>query len=326
MWDGRWRAPTGVVVDGGAVQYRVEHRQRGKDEGNPVASQVEYEKDENAIRLEENKERVKRSWSRSHRQEPSLRSELVTQTVAIHPHALFLCFPPRMAASEGASEFALAVDYIAASVQPSSTETKLRVRPRLAPWRSLAPSAVADPRPGQLYALYKIATVSARPSSSRPGVFDFQARAKYDAWLALGETDEYDGEGEEGKARARTAYGEVARELGWKGPGQGRGADAAGVERGVGEPEPKRQAVGGGGGGGGGGMASVSRMAEEPLGTSTHQPLHDLAVEGKADELRALLTSPSGSTSGGVDDRDEYGFTPLHLAADRGALRVLPSS
>lgn len=43
--------------------------------------------------------------------------------------------------------------------------------------------------PWQLYAYYKVATTAVTPQSaniSRPGMFDFQGRAKYDAWVKHG--------------------------------------------------------------------------------------------------------------------------------------------
>ena len=40
----------------------------------------------------------------------------------------------------------------------------------------------------QLYAYYKIATVSVTPQNSRPGIFDFQGRAKWDVWKRLGDS------------------------------------------------------------------------------------------------------------------------------------------
>lgn len=47
---------------------------------------------------------------------------------------------------------------------------------------------------------------------------------------------------------------------------------------------------------------------------STH--LHDLAIDGKGEEVRDVLSTPAGRAS--IDARDGYGFTALHLAADRG--------
>jgi acyl-CoA-binding protein len=61
---------------------------------------------------------------------------------------------------------------------------------------------------GQLYALYKIATVGLSPSTSRPGVFDFTGRAKWDSWKRKGESVEDSSE-------ARRAYVELVKRLGW---------------------------------------------------------------------------------------------------------------
>lgn len=105
-----------------------------------------------------------------------------------------------------------------------------------------------------MYALYKIATTSSRPSTSRPGIFDFQGRAKWDSWTALGSKSEYDGD--EGKARAREEYIEEAVKMGYR-----RDADdeSAGKEEqpmasssSKRQPEPEA-------------MVRVSRMAEEEV-------------------------------------------------------------
>lgn len=66
----------------------------------------------------------------------------------------------------------------------------------------------------QIYSLYKIATTSSRPSTSRPGIFDFQGRAKWDSWTALGSKSEYDGE--DGKIKAAQDYIEEAVKMGFK--------------------------------------------------------------------------------------------------------------
>lgn len=86
------------------------------------------------------------------------------------------------------SSFEAAVSHVGSSQVPSDTQTKLQVRI----WAAcLLPRLVAHlPRAKQLYALYKIATVSTRPApGSRPGMLDFTGRAKWDAWDRVGAQD-----------------------------------------------------------------------------------------------------------------------------------------
>lgn len=104
----------------------------------------------------------------------------------------------------------------------------------------------------QVYSLYKIATTSSRPSTSRPGIFDFQGRAKWDSWTALGSKSEYDGE--EGKAKAREEYIGEAVKMGFK---RETGEENVGevqqlVASSKRQPEPEA-------------MVRVSRMADEEV-------------------------------------------------------------
>jgi acyl-CoA-binding protein len=134
--------------------------------------------------------------------------------------------------------FEQAVAWVSVSAIPTSSETKLR-----------------------LYALYKIATSAPRPSTSRPGIFDFQGRAKWDSWTALGSSPLYEERREQGRLRAKEDYVEEAVKMGWN----GRTAEAGGEEgAGLGGDgtedlplkAPRKQA-------GGGGMVSVSAMLQE---------------------------------------------------------------
>lgn len=58
--------------------------------------------------------------------------------------------------------------------------------------------------------MFKVLTHSLEPSSSRPSIFDFTGRAKWDAWKAAGITwkDHLHG--------AETRYLEIAESLGWR--------------------------------------------------------------------------------------------------------------
>ena len=66
-----------------------------------------------------------------------------------------------------------------------------------------------------LYALYKMATTALKyPSLPRPGVSDFQGRAKYDAWLEMGRS--MDDADQQLVQRCRAQYCVRAMKLGWQ--------------------------------------------------------------------------------------------------------------
>lgn len=46
--------------------------------------------------------------------------------------------------------------------------------------------------------------------------------------------------------------------------------------------------------------------------------LHDLAADGLLEDIKAMKPDSTA-----VNSRDDYGFTPLHLAADRGHASVV---
>lgn len=108
--------------------------------------------------------------------------------------------------------FEQAVAFVGSSTAASSNETKLKVRarPTTLRSRSLTPPFLLYK---QLYALFKIAIVSSRPTTSRPGLLDWTGRAKWDAWDKLGREERF--QGEAGKQRAQEEYVEEARRLGF---------------------------------------------------------------------------------------------------------------
>lgn len=63
----------------------------------------------------------------------------------------------------------------------------------------------------ELYALYKYVTSGPKPTTTRPGLFDWTGRAKWDAWDQLGGTDIDEKEAQE-------RYMRIATGLGWPGP------------------------------------------------------------------------------------------------------------
>ena len=128
------------------------------------------------------------------------------------------------------SDFERAVAFVGASKAPTSNDTKLEVSllqvrnhrdraewPAIDERRSRVRIWTADVRLAasfQLYAFYKIASVSLLPSDSgisRPGLFDFAGRAKYDAWVQHGTALQGEAIGDT-RAHARAAYIEIACE------------------------------------------------------------------------------------------------------------------
>ncbi|GAA6008817.1 hypothetical protein JCM10207_001734 [Rhodosporidiobolus poonsookiae] len=182
------------------------------------------------------------------------------------------------------SSFERAVSWVGTSQVSTSNETKLR-----------------------LYALFKVASSSPLPPTSRPGIFDFTGRAKWDAWSALGKAGGY--EGEEGKERARREYEDEARKLGWRdAEARMEGEGAQEVQQEV-RKEKNEQ------------MVAVSVLGSDFVDEAPLSRLHELSLDGDAAALEAFLDSEEGKIAD-LDERDAYGFAPLHLAVDRGNLEA----
>lgn len=210
------------------------------------------------------------------------------------------------------SDFERAVAFVGASKAPTSNDTKL-----------------------DLYAFYKIASVSLLPSDSgisRPGLFDFAGRAKYDAWVRHGMGLQGEGLGNL-RAHARAAYIEIACEKLAYDPGAAEepetmqaGSRPAKRDEDKTADELLDEDSGSDEGTGGVGMVSVSTMRlgedEEPaqLRNGDHGPddVRTLAANGDLEALRALQPSQEQCNT-----PDEYGFTALHLATDRGHVEVV---
>ncbi|KAJ7169787.1 ankyrin repeat-containing domain protein [Mycena filopes] len=163
----------------------------------------------------------------------------------------------------------------------------------------------------ELYGLFKYINVSSTPPASRPSIFDFTGRAKWDAWAAAGNTYS-------SKAEAESRYLEIARSLGWKegiiAPESVRSEDADIWDSDDDTDKPSR------GNGEPGGLGnSVSSMAR-PEDDESDVSLHGLAVSNHLQELVALVhDDPSVDPNA----RDNFGYTALHLAADRGHLPIV---
>ncbi|KAI9445105.1 ankyrin [Lactarius indigo] len=153
----------------------------------------------------------------------------------------------------------------------------------------------------ELYGLFKMLTVATSPTTSRPSFFDIAGRAKWDAWALAAQT--YEGRPSEAEHR----YLEIARSLGWN-----EGSSAAADD----ETEEGQEGRDGGGGGSGMGI-SVSVMSPPTLddGVDDSSGLHGHAMRDDVAAVSAFLSANEGAD---INVRDEYGYTALHLAADRG--------
>jgi len=195
----------------------------------------------------------------------------------------------------------------------------------------------------EIYALYKVGTAGACATPA-PSMLDMEARAKWEAWVALGGLE---------PALARTRYvGKVnTLQPDWRNsaaaaallnpPAAGSNpltayssadaARAAGEEEGEEEEEEDAPRAGGGGGGGGGGPGAVitSRPMGTMLGDAGAPPASDLAASleaacaaGDEDALAAALAAPGG-VAAAIATVNDAGETLLHIAADGGHAGVI---
>ncbi|KAG7450619.1 ankyrin [Guyanagaster necrorhizus] len=159
----------------------------------------------------------------------------------------------------------------------------------------------------ELYGLFKYVTVGASPGSSRPSIFDMTGRAKWDAWNASGKKWST---AEQAEAR----YLELAQSLGWTEGNQ--------VEASKAEQKPDDDSIWDDDGtapksGRGLGITVSSMVAPVEV---VSDDLHGLAVSNQIARLAALLKEELELD---LDAQDEYGYTALHLAADRGNTAIV---
>ncbi|CAE6432524.1 unnamed protein product [Rhizoctonia solani] len=153
----------------------------------------------------------------------------------------------------------------------------------------------------QLYAAYKCVTTGIKPTSSRPMFFDMTGRAKWDAWNDFGRSIESELDPVQA---AEDHYLNHARNLGW--------SESYDVSAPISETSSETQK-----GGGGGMWVSVSVPVAPD--TSAEDSVHGYAVSGNIERLRDCLDKQPQL----VNSRDEFEYTPLHLATDRGHLEVV---
>ncbi|THV07687.1 ankyrin [Dendrothele bispora CBS 962.96] len=153
----------------------------------------------------------------------------------------------------------------------------------------------------ELYGLFKWLTVHPAPDTSRPSIFDMTGRAKWDAWNTA---SQHYSNGAEVEKR----YLEIARELGWS-PGAAVGDN---------DEDPDSDSNKGPNVGGGmGHSVSVMSMNPDQLPDNT---IHGLAITNDVANMKKLLLNNSQVD---LNARDEFGYTCLHLAADRGNVEMV---
>jgi len=152
-------------------------------------------------------------------------------------------------------------------------------------------------------------TVATSPNTSRPSFFDIAGRAKWDAWTLAAQT--YEGSPSEAEHR----YLDIARSLGWN-EGSSTAMSAAAED----ETEEGQEERDGGGGGSGMGI-SVSVISPPMLDeVGDFSGLHGYAMRDDIAAISAFLSANEGAD---INVLDEYGYTALHLAADRGNIATV---
>jgi len=154
----------------------------------------------------------------------------------------------------------------------------------------------------ELYGLFKYITSSQMPSTSRPSIFDMTGRAKWDAWAAAGKKYQ-------NAQEAEKKYLEIAQTLGWAG---------STAESQV-ENVPSSSYTGNSDTGGGMGL-SVSVLVPPSPPSAIDKSIHGLALSNDVSGLTTLLEQCPETD---LDAVDEYGYTPLHLACDRGNIDMV---
>ncbi|KAF9244607.1 hypothetical protein BU15DRAFT_85985 [Melanogaster broomeanus] len=180
-----------------------------------------------------------------------------------------------------------------------------------------SPPKVSNTTKLELYGLYKCLTAAPLPHSPRPSLFEMTGRAKWDAWRNAGKT--YAGRGPDAEKR----YLEIARGLGWFPGAAAKDITQKEIPPGDVWDEDLGVSVSRSSGGGAGGLGtSVSAMAlpQDDDDDGEAQTLHSLAIQGNANKVTQFLAS---NPLLDINQRDEFGYTALHLACDRGSLSVV---
>ncbi|KAG8976518.1 hypothetical protein FRB90_009149 [Tulasnella sp. 427] len=158
----------------------------------------------------------------------------------------------------------------------------------------------------ELYGLYKYLTVGHKPTSSCPSIFDMSGRAKWKAWDGMeaqyaGKTD----------VEVEDRYLEIARQFGWK--------ESAGEAAASAMAHPPAETEGKHGVGMGVSVSAIARPPEDAK--EPENSIHSLVLTGEVDKVKEALDKEGSSAD--LDTKDDYGFTALQLAADRGHLEIV---
>ncbi|ODO01651.1 hypothetical protein I350_06475 [Cryptococcus amylolentus CBS 6273] len=180
------------------------------------------------------------------------------------------------------------------------------------PWLASAPAAAGLPNETklELYGLFKFVTTNEGPSSPRPSIFYPANRAKFDAWTStFKQYTSLNIEPADAQARAQGRYVDIAKQVGWDGVIRDEDdIDLENLSDSDDEEDESRK-----GGSGKDGWRSMSVM-EGAGKKSAEDPIHDAVSTNDSVEVKRLLQNDKGL----VNAVDEFGYTPLHLAADRG--------
>lgn len=178
--------------------------------------------------------------------------------------------------------------------------------------RASSLSSVPNSTKLELYGLYKFLTVSPLPQTSRPSLFDMTGRAKWDAWSNTAKT--YN----DRKGDAEKRYLDIARELGWIPGDAGTQVKSPSDQTSSGEVwDDELGMTVSGSSSNHGGMGTIVSALARPANQDGAETLHKLAIEGDADKISRFMEAHPLLD---INKRDEFGYTALHLACDRGNL------
>ncbi|KAF8350152.1 ankyrin repeat-containing domain protein, partial [Amanita rubescens] len=164
----------------------------------------------------------------------------------------------------------------------------------------------------ELYGLFKYLTTSTAPSTTRPSIFDMAQRAKWDAWKNTG--NKYSNP-EEAEAR----YIEIAKNLGWIEGVTIEQEDADEIDLNALDDEPEVKEGNASNISDSGGLGLKVSKAQPPVSVEDHS-IHGLAIDNDVAGLTALLEK---NLNVDLNARDEFKYTALHLAADRGNVQAV---
>ncbi|WVO18304.1 hypothetical protein L204_106019 [Cryptococcus depauperatus] len=191
-----------------------------------------------------------------------------------------------------------------------------------ATWLSGASAAARLPNETKLeiYGLYKYITTGQGPTTPRPSFFYPAPQAKWDAHHLYANTYLAGGDNSREKSmqKAMQRYMEIARQVGWDGSLEddvdldNLSDDGEEIQRAWGVQDVKD-----------GTQANAEAwrahsVMARPNGTDeeVQSPLHYAVSNNNVEEVQKILENDERS----VNSKDEFGYTALHLAADRGFL------